>query len=135
MIPAKNSDLLEQDFEYESQPSKTYKLSIENETISGGYVDGLEALKQAIYKILNTERFDYIIYSWNYGIEVKELIGEHMSFVIPELERVIKEALLQDDRIEEVTDFEFLTNQNIVTVKFKVISIDGVASIEKEVSI
>lgn len=134
MIPA-NSDLLVEDFEYITQPSKTYRLNIENNTISGGYIDGLEALKQAVYKILNTERFDYIIYSWNYGIEVKNLIGEHMSFVIPELERVIKEALMQDDRIEDVTDFEFSINKNIVTTKFKVISIEGVANIEKVVSI
>jgi phage baseplate assembly protein W len=136
MIPANsNSDLLEQDFEYETHPSKTYKLNIENNTNSGGYVDGVDALKQAIYKILNTERFDYLIYSWNYGVEIKNLIGEHISFVIPELERVIKEAIMQDDRIEDVTDFEFATNKNIVTVKFKVISIEGVADIEKVVSI
>lgn len=134
MIPA-NSDLLVEDFEYITQPSKTYRLNIENNTISGGYIDGLEALKQAVYKILNTERFDYIIYSWNYGIEIKDLIGEHMSFVIPELERVIKEALMQDDRIEDVTDFEFSIDKNVVTTKFKVTSVEGVAEIEKVVSI
>lgn len=136
MIPANNnSDLLEQDFEYETQPSRTYKLNMENNTISGGYVDGVEALKQAIYKILNTERFDYLIYSWNYGVEIKNLIGEHTSFAIPELERVITEAIMQDDRIEDVTDFEFIINKNIVTVKFKVISIEGITDIEKVVSI
>lgn len=135
MIPSNNSDLLVEDFEYVTEPSKTYKLNTENNTISGGYVDGLEALKQAIYKILNTERFDYLIYSWNYGVEIKNLIGEHISYVIPELERVIKEALLQDDRIEDVTDFEFSTNGNVVTTKFKVISKEGVAEIEKVVSI
>ena len=136
MIPANNnSDLLEQDFEYETQPSRTYKLNMENNTISGGYVDGVEALKQAIYKILNTQRFDYLIYSWNYGVEIKNLIGEHTSFAIPELERVITEAIMQDDRIEDVTDFEFIINKNIVTVKFKVISIEGITDIEKVVSI
>lgn len=138
MIPSSNSNnsnLLVEDFEYVTEPSKTYKLNIENNTISGGYIDGVEALKQAIYKILNTERFDYLIYSWNYGIEIKNLIGEHTSFVIPELERVIKEALMQDYRIEEVTDFEFSIEKNVVTTKFKVTSIEGVAEIEKVVSI
>jgi len=135
MIPANDSDVLTEDFEYETQPSRTYKLNIESNTISGGYVDGLDALKQAIYKILNTERFDYLIYSWNYGIEIKNLIGEHVSYAIPEIERVIKEALLQDDRIEEVTDFEFETKKNDVIVKFKVTSVEGVAEIEKVVSI
>lgn len=135
MIPTVDSDVLIQDFEYETQPNKTYKLNIEKDTISGGYIDGIEAVKQAVYKILNTERFDYIIYSWNYGIEFKNLIGTHTSFAVPEIERVIKEALLQDDRIEEVTDFDFTVNKNVVTVKFTVISTEGNTAIEKVVNI
>ena len=133
MIPT-NSDLLQKDFEYIIEPSKTYRLNLDNNTISGGYIDGLDALKQAIYKILNTERYDYLIYSWNYGVEIKNLIGQHMSFVVPELERVIKE-LIQDDRIEDVTNFDFSINGNIVTTKFTVISTEGAVDIEKAVSI
>lgn len=64
-------------------------------------------MKQTIYCILNTERFEHLIYSWNYGIELKHLIGENTTFAIPELERVIQEALLQDDRISEVNNFDF----------------------------
>lgn len=133
MIP-NNNDNLQSDFEQEIQPSKTYYLNIENNTITG-FCDGIEAIKQAIYKILNTERFDYLIYSWNYGIELKNLIGEPKTYVIPELERVITEALLQDDRIEEVTNFEFISEKNIVNVKFKVITKLGNIEIEKAVSI
>lgn len=135
MIPANNSDLLTEDFEYIKQPSKTYKLNTEKNTISGGYIDGIEAVKQAVYKILNTERFDYIIYSWNYGVEIKNLIGQHISFAVPELERVITEALMQDDRIEEVTNFNFSINKNEIVINFKVISTEGVTSIEKVVSV
>lgn len=131
MIP--NNDNL-QDFEQETEPNKTYYLNIENNTITG-FCDGIEAIKQAIYKILNTERFDYLIYSWNYGIEFKNLIGEPKTYVIPELERVITEALLQDDRIEEVTNFEFISEKNIVNVKFKVITKLGNIEIEKAVTI
>lgn len=133
MIP-KNKDDLQEEFDIITQPSKTYKMDIEKNIIVG-YCDSIEALKQAIYKILNTERYDYLIYSWNYGIEVKNLIGEHISFVIPELERVIKEALMQDDRIEDVTDFEFLIDKNVVTAKFKVTSVEGITEIEKVVNI
>ncbi|MCC0648588.1 DUF2634 domain-containing protein, partial [Clostridioides sp. ZZV15-6598] len=66
-----------------------------------------EALKQTIFLILNTERYEHLIYSRNYGVELNDLIGEPMTFVIPELERRIKEALVQDDRIENVDNFEF----------------------------
>ena len=135
MTPTTDSDVLLSDFEYETQANKTYKLNIEKDTISGGYISGIEALKQAVYKILNTERYDYIMYSWNYGVEIKNLFGKHISYVLPELERVITEALVQDDRIEEVTDFEFETNKNDVIVKFRVVSTEGTTEIEKVVSI
>ena len=49
----------------------------------------------------------YSINDIDYGVEIKNLIGEHLTYVIPELERVIEEALLQDDRIEEVNNFNF----------------------------
>ena len=56
-------------------------------------------MKQAIYKILNTERYQYVMYSWNYGIETLDLYGEPVSWGCPELESRIREALMTDDRI------------------------------------
>lgn len=133
MIP-NNNDKLQLDFEKDIPTSRTYGLNIENNTITG-YCDGIEAIKQGIYCILNTERFDYLIYSWNYGVELKNLIGEHHTYVIPELERLITEALMQDDRIQDVVDFEVENKKNIVNVKFKVITTVGNVEIEKAVSV
>lgn len=90
----------------QKQPSKNYKMHISENRISG-FCDGMEAMKQVIYKILNTERYRYIAYSWNYGIELWDLYGMPVSYVCPELERRIREALLQDDRITAVQDFSF----------------------------
>ena len=95
---------LKEDFEIEEQSGNTYNLNVEKNIIEGT-CDGIEAVKQTIYCILNTERFEYLMYSWDYGIELKNLIGEPTSYVLIELERVIKEALVQDDRIEEVVEF------------------------------
>lgn len=75
---------------------KTYKLSAEK---IEGFADGLEALKQAIHKVLATEQYEYPIYSFKYGIAWKELIGEERPYVRAEMKRMIQEALLQDDRI------------------------------------
>ena len=52
-----------------SQPSRTYAVDWQTGRVSG-FVDGTDALKQAIYKILQTERFAHLIYSWNYGFEM-----------------------------------------------------------------
>lgn len=87
-----------------SYGGRTYKLSEEK---IEGFVDGVDSLKQAIYKILSTERYEYPIYSFNYGIAWKELIGEERPYVRAEMKRMIQEALLQDDRILEVDGFVF----------------------------
>lgn len=134
MIPS-TSAFLESDFEIETQPTHTYKMNLESGSIRG-YTDKLEAIKQAIYKILLTERYQYLIYSSNYGIETLDLYGEPLSYVCPELERRISEALLWDDRIESISDFEFdLSKKGSVQVSFTVHTRFGDVQAEREVNI
>lgn len=134
MIPS-TSAFLESDFEIETQPTHTYKMNLESGSIRG-YTDKLEAIKQAIYKILLTERYQYLMYSPNYGIETLDLYGEPLSYVCPELERRISEALLWDDRIESISDFEFdLSKKGSVQVSFTVHTRFGDVQAEREVNI
>lgn len=133
MIPS-NTGFLEQDFEIERQPTHTHKMNLEAHLIRG-YTDGLEAMKQAIYKILLTERYQYVMYSWNYGIELLDLFGMPVSYVCPELERRITEALTWDDRIESVDNFEFdLSKKGVVHVSFTAHTIFGDVQAEREVN-
>lgn len=129
MVPQDN-DVSLFDFELKTQSSKTYCLNEENIV---GICDKLDAVKQAIYLILNTERYKYPIYSWNYGIELEDLYGQPLSFIIPELERRIKEALMQDDRITNVDGFLFDVKKSNILVKFTVHSIYGSVTREKAV--
>ena len=133
MLPALNDDL-QKDFEIEEETSHTYKLDLDNSTIAG-YVDDLEAMKQAIYLILNIERYEYLIYSWNYGIELNDLYGQPISFVLPELKRRITEALLQDTRITGVENFSFEIKKGKVHATFTVNTIYGDVEAEKVVNL
>lgn len=117
-----------------SYPNLTYEMRIEEERIIGD-IDGLKAIEQAVYKILNTERYQHIIYSWSYGIELADLYGKPIPYVYSELPRRIKEALVYDDRIEDVRDFELSSNKNNVLAKFKVYTVAGVIELEKGVRI
>lgn len=92
-----------------TQPSKQYAMQIDGDRITG-FVDGVDAVRQAVYKILNTERFDWIIYSWDYGIELNDLYGLPVITVCAELEQRITDALTQDDRIIGVDSFAFDTS-------------------------
>lgn len=132
MIPFVNDDL-QPDFEITPQPSRTYRLNL-NEMRAGGFIDGQEAMKQAVYKILNTERYDYLIYSWNYGSELSGLYGQPVPYVYSEIEKRITEALQKDDRITEIRNFSFDSNKGKVTANFTVVTTEGDFQIEKEVN-
>lgn len=124
MIPSMNS-ILTTEIEVESEGTKNYQMHFTEKFING-FVDELKAMHQVIYKILNTERYQYIIYSWNYGIETLDLFGEPISYVCPEIERRIIEALTQDDRIESVDNFEFdYSEKGKLHVTFSVHTIYG----------
>ncbi|MGV8153434.1 MAG: DUF2634 domain-containing protein [Alkaliphilus sp.] len=131
MIPKKD---LEHDFEIVEQPSSTYRLNIERNNVAG-LTDKLEAVKQAIYLILSVERFEHSIYSWNYGVELVDLVGKPMPFVIPELKRRIVEALTQDGRIAEVNNFKFKIEKRKLCVAFTVRTVFGDIETEKVVQV
>lgn len=134
MIPS-TVGFLDQDFDIEVQPSKNYKMDLNGDSVRG-FCDEIEAMKQTIFRILQTERYAYIIYSWNYGIETLDLYGMPVTYVCPELERRITEALLTDERITRVYDFEHDTSQKgIVHTIFKVDTIFGNVNAERTVNI
>lgn len=116
----------------DQEASMTYKLS---GMAIQGYTDELEALRQAIYKVLNTEKYEYPIYSFSYGIELDSLIGKDRTYVQIELKRRIQECLLRDDRIQSVDNFAFITNSDQMICTFDVASIYGNTTISQEVNI
>ncbi len=98
----------------------------------GGYIEGRDALEQAIYRILMTERYGYAIFGFNYGAELGRVMGMGKVKAKAVLPGIIREALLQDDRIEEVGEFEFWdADRTSLGVRFKAESIYG--ELEEEV--
>ncbi|WP_307855861.1 DUF2634 domain-containing protein [Lactococcus formosensis] len=89
---------------------------------------------QSVIKILLTDRFVFEIYSDQYGNDLNDLIGKDIPFVKTAVENVIKEALLSDDRIDDVTiDSVEQTDRQTLSVSFTVSTLFGNFEIEKEV--
>lgn len=142
MLP--NLNLLTTYIDEDVYPTRTYRVRLlgnENSTSPvylnkvSGYTDGIDALKQTIYFILGTERYEYLIYSWDYGIELQDLFGKPIPYVIAEIKRRITEALTMDDRITDVVDFQFERNREVLHVTFSVVSTLGNIPTELEVDI
>lgn len=123
------------EFETEEFANKTYKIDFKENRIIGKITD-LEAVEQAIYKILHTERYSYLIYSWNYGVEFENLIGKDYEFILGDLQRRIEEALFQDDRIEKIDNLiiKKISKESIL-VSFIVVSKYGNLKTEVNVNV
>lgn len=132
MIPQNTTEIKELIFTV--QPSLTYHMNESREEVRGE-LDGKQALHQAVQKILQTQRYAYLIYDWDYGIELQDLFGRNYSYVIPEIQKRIEDALLYDDRISALENFSFETNGNELTVKFEVNSKYGFLEEEMVVTI
>ncbi|MGG4145766.1 DUF2634 domain-containing protein [Paenibacillus algorifonticola] len=106
------------------EPSHTYYIDFANKRMSG-MTDGLSAIKQAVFKILQTERYRYFIYSFDYGSELDLWNESSHLYVRSELKRRVTEALLADDRIADVTDFELTVEGDKAAVSFTVVTDEG----------
>ena len=96
-------------------------------------IEGNEAIKVWVYKALLTPRYNYSIYSWNYGSELMDLIGKAYtpSLTKEEAKRYIKEALLINPYILEVTVIDTSFSNGILSADIKIVTIYG----ESEVTI
>lgn len=122
------------DFKVESMPSLTYAMNLEKNRFVGK-VDGEAAIRQAIVKIIHTERYEHEIYSWDYGMERKDLYGKSIPYVLSEVKRRITEALTSDDRIAAIEDFTVeRVGKDSLHLNFTVITLeDGQWRMEREV--
>jgi hypothetical protein len=118
----------------EQMTSYTYNINRNTNRISG-YIDDKDAIIQSIYLILQTERYESMIYNWYYGVEFDGLIGKQRDYVTSELQRVIREALTEDDRILEVSDFDITYTEDSASIVFLVETNIGDITIEWEVNI
>ena len=96
-------------------------------------VEGNNAIKVWVYKALLTPRYNYSIYTWDYGSELFDLIGKAYtpSLTKEEAKRLIKEALEINPYILEVeiTDINF--KDSLLSADIKIVTIYG----ESEVTI
>lgn len=141
MIPETSGFIESDEIILEEPSSKTYLIDFDKKCIrlsfdegdSNGFIDELKAMEQAIFCILNTERYEQLIYSWEYGSELQDIIGMDEDIILPEIERRVTEALLEDSRILSVGDFDFERNKKEIRCTFSVSTIYGDLEMKQEV--
>lgn len=101
-----------------------YGIDFETGKLTGRTVKGKEAIKVWIYKALMTERYKYLIYTWDHGVELEELISKNFDreFIESEVQRYIKEALLVNEYIKEINNFQVTFEKTLLTCDFTVVT-------------
>ena len=96
------------------------------------YVEGLDAIKIWIYKTLLVQRGFYIAYSFNYGQDYEELIGNPLSYeaIKAEAKKMTEEALFRHKSITKITNFDFKINESKFDITFAVSTTYGEINME-----
>ena len=90
-------------------------------------VEGNEAIKVWVYKALLVPRYNYSIYSWNYGSELMDLIGKAYTpqLTKSEAKRYIEEALKINPYILDVNVIDTDFKDSILSANVKITTIYG----------
>lgn len=120
-------------FSSTDEVSRTYKVDWDAGEIIGVILAEdseqayLEAIKQFVFKALQSRRFVNIVYTPDYGSELEEMqkLGYSRELIQTETQRLIVEALIYDDRIDSVDEFSFEFNGDSMLVRFTVTTTRG----------
>ena len=117
-----------------SLPTLTWYINKDTNRIQGT-VDGYDAVAQAVQIILNVERFRWQIYSPYSGMQWRGLIGEDPGFVGAELQRRIRDALMMDDRVTGIQNFQYTVVDDTLTASLTVLTVYGDVQTTTEVNL
>lgn len=136
LFPIIQPQAVEPDTELKFPLYKEIEIDFEKSVLvyKNGYpsiITGKDAVLQWALKALRTQRFRYEIYSWDYGSEIESLIGQTYT---PELKRAeairyIRECLLINPYIIDVTDISIDFLDDLLSIQCKIITIYGEATV------
>ena len=114
---------------------KEYGIDFQTGQLTGKIVEGLEAIKVWIWLCMHTERFRHAIYSADYGTSLEQYIGHMLSeeYINTDCESEVSDALLINEYIESIEDFEAVRNSDGLNISFRVVTKFGSIEVDENV--
>lgn len=109
---------------FKNYPTNTFYADSRTRHIIG-MADGYKAIKQAVEIIVNCERFHWQIYSTNFGVQWKGLIGNDSDFIAADLQKRLNDAFSADERITGVSNFKYEMHGDVFSAEFTVDTVYG----------
>ena len=118
--------------DFEEDSTNTFIANTDAGQIAG-MDGGLEAMRQAVEIILTTKRYNWQIYSENFGIELDDLVGEDPDYIRTVFPTRVRDAFSVDNRILSAQNFVFNFEADRATITFDVITVFGTINTEVNV--
>lgn len=111
---------------------REYGVNFETGELTGEIVEENEAIKVWIYFALNTPRYRYLIYSWDYGNELEDLVGQSypQEFLNTEVQSLVEDCLFVNENITGLSDFEVECINDKLKISFTANTIYGEVDID-----
>jgi hypothetical protein len=110
---------------------KEYQIDFGTGQLTGNLVEGLEAIKMWAFLAINTTRYRHDIYSWDYGCEIEDMIGQSLTqeYLDTEIPRVIEECLTVNPHIKSISNISIALNDDKLSGNFTINTDYGEAEI------
>lgn len=110
-----------------------YGIDYKTGELTGKTVEGIDAVKVWTWNCLKTERYRHPIYSWEYGAELDQYIGQALGdeYLQTDCQTEIEDALLVNPYIVGISDFSAEIVKDRLLIQFVLKTIYG----ETEVSL
>jgi len=96
-------------------------------------VEGKEAVKIWLWKLFMTARYRQVIFDWDYGHELENLIGQGYTqgYLNSEAERYVREAIEYNlkDYVTDVRNVNVSFDEGTLTIEFTAITPYGVVEV------
>ena len=114
---------------------REYEIDFESGRLTGKIVEGVDAICVWAYLALKARRYRWIIYSWGYGDEVYDLIGNSYSeeYLKCECKRYMEECLFENEHIKAIDNLAVEQVTDKLIIRFTLVTDFGSKGVELNV--
>lgn len=130
-----DEDIELEDEEITASSIREYGFDFKTNKLTGKIVEGVDAICVWAYLALRAKRYKWIIYSWDYGEEYTDLIGNSYSeeYLESEVKRYMEECLFENEHITGIEDLSVKQEVDHLYIRFTLVTDVGSEEVEMNV--
>jgi len=103
---------------------RDFEIDWDTMTLTGAIVEGIDAIVQWVNNALRTKRYEWTIFSWDFGEEYTDLIGHSYSqeYLDNECKRLIRECLEEHPYIHGIENLKVVVEDDHLHINFTLVT-------------